>query len=367
MPVVVGRGGASGPRAERAAARARRPGAGRRGARGARVPSTRHRAPTRQGYAGVRAGDPPPSRSGSIGSLPADAVAAGPARAAPAGVHGVRPQRRRQHGRAPGRHAAGAVRAPHPSRPGARVLGRRAERRRGGRRADAWRWSAGSRRCGSTSSTASCCRPGSSRRPSSWPGEASRSTRTPACAPWSSRCSARTTFADLVVPFQCVATDIDQAREVWFSEGPLIEPILASAALPAVLPPVEIDGVRYMDGAVLNDVPGHQGRRPGRHPRVRAAHRHLRPAPARAPPAPRRGPPGVLDRPPGPLPAGPGRAAAGREVTILPTGEAPVVRFNDLRQSRRLIDVAYQASAEALESGGSAADRGVADLSPHAV
>ena len=63
------------------------------------------------------------------------------------------------------------------------------------------------------------------------------------------------TFADLVVPFQCVATDIDQAREVWFSEGPLIEPILASAALPAVLPPVEIDGIRYMDGAVLNDVP----------------------------------------------------------------------------------------------------------------
>ena len=63
------------------------------------------------------------------------------------------------------------------------------------------------------------------------------------------------TFADLAVPFQCVATDIDQAREVWFSEGPLIEPILASAALPAVLPPVEIDGVRYMDGAVLNDVP----------------------------------------------------------------------------------------------------------------
>lgn len=62
-------------------------------------------------------------------------------------------------------------------------------------------------------------------------------------------------FEDLRVPFQCVATDVEAAREVWFSEGPLVEPILASSALPAVLPPVEVDGVRYIDGAVVNDVP----------------------------------------------------------------------------------------------------------------
>jgi NTE family protein len=63
------------------------------------------------------------------------------------------------------------------------------------------------------------------------------------------------TFDELAVPFQCVATDIAAAREVWFSSGTLVEPILASAALPAMLPPVEIDGVRYIDGAVVNDVP----------------------------------------------------------------------------------------------------------------
>jgi NTE family protein len=174
-------------------------------------------------------------------------------------------------------------------------------------------------------------------------------------------------FADLLVPFQCVATDIDQAREVWFSEGPLVEPILASAALPAVLPPVEIDGIRYMDGAVLNDVPVTRAVGLG------ATHVYVLHT-------------GTFDRP-RPEPRRPldvalqaywiaRRARFQRDlaalpsdvtVTILPTGEAPVVRFNDLRQSRALIDVAYRASARALQSGGSAADEGMADLSPRAV
>ena len=63
------------------------------------------------------------------------------------------------------------------------------------------------------------------------------------------------TFEELAVPFQCVATDVVGVREVWFSVGPLIEPILASAALPAVYPAVEIDGVRYLDGGIVDDVP----------------------------------------------------------------------------------------------------------------
>jgi NTE family protein len=63
------------------------------------------------------------------------------------------------------------------------------------------------------------------------------------------------TFEGLEVPFQCVATDVGDAREVWFSTGRLVDPILASAALPGILPAVEIDGVRYLDGAIVNDVP----------------------------------------------------------------------------------------------------------------
>ena len=64
-----------------------------------------------------------------------------------------------------------------------------------------------------------------------------------------------TTFEELAVPFQCVATDIDAARAFWFESGEVVEPILASAALPAVYPPVVIDGVRYLDGGVVDNVP----------------------------------------------------------------------------------------------------------------
>lgn len=63
-------------------------------------------------------------------------------------------------------------------------------------------------------------------------------------------------FESLTVPFQCVVTDIEAAEPVWFAEGPrLKEAVLASSALPAVYPPVVIDGVRYLDGAIVDDVP----------------------------------------------------------------------------------------------------------------
>ena len=45
------------------------------------------------------------------------------------------------------------------------------------------------------------------------------------------------TFEDLAVPFECVAASIEQAREHWFNTGDLIEPVLASCALPGVFPP----------------------------------------------------------------------------------------------------------------------------------
>jgi NTE family protein len=63
------------------------------------------------------------------------------------------------------------------------------------------------------------------------------------------------TFEELAVPFQCVATDVDLATERWFDHGRLIEPVLASAALPSVYPMVHIDGRRYLDGGVVNNVP----------------------------------------------------------------------------------------------------------------
>ena len=63
------------------------------------------------------------------------------------------------------------------------------------------------------------------------------------------------TFEDLAVPLHVLATDVVDAAEAWFDRGPLLGPLLASAAIPAMLPSVEIAGRRYIDGAVVNDVP----------------------------------------------------------------------------------------------------------------
>jgi NTE family protein len=62
-------------------------------------------------------------------------------------------------------------------------------------------------------------------------------------------------FGELTVPFQCVATDVAGVAEVWFDKGSITDAVLASSAMPALYPAVEIDGIRYLDGAIVNDVP----------------------------------------------------------------------------------------------------------------
>ncbi len=64
-----------------------------------------------------------------------------------------------------------------------------------------------------------------------------------------------TRFDQLRIPFQCVATQLDPPAEVWFEDGDLHTAILASAALPAVFPIVTVDGHRYLDGGIANDIP----------------------------------------------------------------------------------------------------------------
>src|SRR5688500_4501287 len=60
------------------------------------------------------------------------------------------------------------------------------------------------------------------------------------------------TFEELAVPFQCVAASIERAAEHWFCEGPVIDPILASSAVPGVLPAVRIGGEHFIDGGIVN-------------------------------------------------------------------------------------------------------------------
>lgn len=63
------------------------------------------------------------------------------------------------------------------------------------------------------------------------------------------------TFEEFPTPFQVVAASLTTGHDRWFSSGDVVEPILASAALPAIFPPVEIDGDLLIDGAVVDNVP----------------------------------------------------------------------------------------------------------------
>lgn len=63
------------------------------------------------------------------------------------------------------------------------------------------------------------------------------------------------TFEEAVVPLHVVATSLETGDERWFTTGSIVDPILASAALPAVYPPIEVDGELHVDGAVVNNVP----------------------------------------------------------------------------------------------------------------
>ena len=60
---------------------------------------------------------------------------------------------------------------------------------------------------------------------------------------------------DLAIPFQCVAASIERASEHWFDSGPLADVILASCAVPGILPPVRIDGEHFIDGGIVNSIP----------------------------------------------------------------------------------------------------------------
>ena len=60
---------------------------------------------------------------------------------------------------------------------------------------------------------------------------------------------------DLPVAFQCVAASIETASAHWFSEGPVVDAVLASCAVPGLLAPVLIGGQHFMDGGLVRSVP----------------------------------------------------------------------------------------------------------------
>ena len=59
----------------------------------------------------------------------------------------------------------------------------------------------------------------------------------------------------LPTPFQCVAASIERAAEHWFETGELADVVLASCAVPGVLPPVKVGEEHYIDGGIVNSIP----------------------------------------------------------------------------------------------------------------
>ena len=60
---------------------------------------------------------------------------------------------------------------------------------------------------------------------------------------------------ELPIKFTAVATDITNQRELYFTSGPLIDAIRASAAIPMVFLPVRSGKTLLVDGGVLNPLP----------------------------------------------------------------------------------------------------------------
>jgi NTE family protein len=62
-------------------------------------------------------------------------------------------------------------------------------------------------------------------------------------------------LAKTALPCHVVATDLANGEEVVLSHGSAVEAVLASAAIPAVFPPVSIDGRHLIDGGIANNTP----------------------------------------------------------------------------------------------------------------
>src|SRR5688500_18398915 len=62
-------------------------------------------------------------------------------------------------------------------------------------------------------------------------------------------------FEDLPVKFQVCAASIESAAEHWFSSRPLVPAIVASAAVPGLLPPAKVGDEHFLDGGIVNSIP----------------------------------------------------------------------------------------------------------------
>jgi NTE family protein len=62
-------------------------------------------------------------------------------------------------------------------------------------------------------------------------------------------------FNELQFPLYVAVTNLNEAKCVYFSEGELVPYIIASSTVPVMFQPMVIDGVTYLDGGILNNLP----------------------------------------------------------------------------------------------------------------
>lgn len=60
---------------------------------------------------------------------------------------------------------------------------------------------------------------------------------------------------DLAIPTSICATDIDHGKTVIFRSGGIVERVIASCSIPIIFRPIKIEGVNYVDGGVLRNLP----------------------------------------------------------------------------------------------------------------
>jgi NTE family protein len=60
---------------------------------------------------------------------------------------------------------------------------------------------------------------------------------------------------DLSIKYTAVAADINREKEVWLKQGSLFAAIRASISLPLFFTPYEMNGMKLLDGGILNPVP----------------------------------------------------------------------------------------------------------------
>jgi NTE family protein len=63
------------------------------------------------------------------------------------------------------------------------------------------------------------------------------------------------TFEELPTRFQVCAASIERAAEHWFDSGPVVDAVVASAAVPGLLPPAKVGDEHYLDGGIVNSIP----------------------------------------------------------------------------------------------------------------